>query len=98
MKSLLFLLLITFLSFSSCSKDESISEAPKAPIQEINEIQKNSPYVILVSFDGYRFDYTKKYKPSNIRSFIKGGVEAEGIIPIYPSLTFPKLTSCPSAG
>ncbi len=89
MKNLKILSLLLIVAFSSCSKDEPVLGEPKKPVQEINEIQKNSPYVILVSFDGYRHDYTKKYRPSNIRTFIKGGVEAEGIIPVYPSLTFP---------
>lgn len=82
-------LLIPLILFSTCSKDEPVLIEPSKPVQEVNEIQKNSPYVILVSFDGYRYDYTDKFKPQNIRSFIKGGVEAEGIIPVYPSLTFP---------
>jgi predicted AlkP superfamily pyrophosphatase or phosphodiesterase len=89
MKYLKLLLLISIISISSCSKDKQILQQPQNTDTEVNEIQKNSPYVVLVSFDGYRYDYTQKYKPSNIRSFIKGGVEAEGIIPIYPSLTFP---------
>lgn len=75
MKYLKLILLFSIITFVSCDED--------------NETQSNKPYVILVSFDGYRHDYTEKYKPNNIRSFIKSGVEAEGIIPIYPTLTFP---------
>lgn len=81
------LLLLLSLLFVSCSKNEEPVPLPQGP--NVNEIQKKAPYVILISFDGYRNDYTEKYKPSNIRSFIKGGVEAEGIIPVYPTLTFP---------
>lgn len=80
------LLLVIFLVFS-CSKDSVQVPTPQGP--QVNEIQKKAPYVVLVSFDGFRHDYVDKYKPFNLQTFIKGGVEAEGIIPVYPSLTFP---------
>lgn len=47
-------------------------------------------YVVLVSLDGFRWDYTKKYNASHLLSLGKEGVWApEGMIPSYPSLTFP---------
>lgn len=47
------------------------------------------PYLLLVSLDGYRWDYTARYQPPNISEFIKNGVQAESLIPCYPSKTFP---------
>ena len=47
------------------------------------------PYVILVSFDGFRHDYVEKLNLPNFKAFIKNGTQAEGIIPCFPSLTFP---------
>lgn len=47
------------------------------------------PYVILISFDGFRFDYTKLFGPPNFNSFAKNGTEAVGLIPSFPSKTFP---------
>lgn len=89
MKLLNLLLAFLLVLSISCSKDEA-APAPVAPKKPtVNEIQKKAPYVILISFDGYRHDYKKMYNPLNLESFAKGGVEAEGIIPVYPSLTFP---------
>jgi alkaline phosphatase D len=47
------------------------------------------PYVILVSFDGFRHDYVEKLNLPNFKAFIKKGTQAEAIIPCFPSLTFP---------
>ncbi len=49
----------------------------------------NKPYVLLVSIDGYRFDYNKKYNPPTLSTFFKDGVWSEGLTPIFPSKTFP---------
>jgi predicted AlkP superfamily pyrophosphatase or phosphodiesterase len=50
---------------------------------------KDTPYVILVSFDGFRYDYVEKYDLPNFKSFIKKGAASEGMIPSFPSKTFP---------
>ncbi len=57
----------------------------------VDQIQDNSPapYVILVSFDGFRHDYVEKYNAPNFKQFIKEGVSAEAMLPSYPSKTFP---------
>jgi predicted AlkP superfamily pyrophosphatase or phosphodiesterase len=46
------------------------------------------PVVILVSFDGWRWDYESRYAAPNLRRLIANGVSAE-LIPSYPSKTFP---------
>lgn len=50
---------------------------------------ESKPYVILVSFDGFRYDYVNNFNPPNFRSFITGGSQAEALIPSFPSKTFP---------
>ncbi|GJM59553.1 ectonucleotide pyrophosphatase/phosphodiesterase [Persicobacter diffluens] len=45
--------------------------------------------LILISLDGYRFDYTEKYAPPHLAQFSKEGVKAKSMIPSYPSKTFP---------
>ncbi len=45
--------------------------------------------LILISVDGYRFDYTEKFQAPNIQKFAEEGVKAEALIPCYPSKTFP---------
>jgi len=51
--------------------------------------QDSKPYVILVSFDGFRFDYVKNFNPPNFKTFIAQGSQAEALIPSFPSKTFP---------
>jgi predicted AlkP superfamily pyrophosphatase or phosphodiesterase len=52
--------------------------------------QQRKHYVILVSLDGFRYDYAEKYHAANIRALGAAGATApQGMIPAYPSLTFP---------
>src|SRR3954463_6859292 len=47
-------------------------------------------YVVLVSLDGFRWDYAKRDNAANLLELGKKGVWApEGMLPSYPSLTFP---------
>jgi predicted AlkP superfamily pyrophosphatase or phosphodiesterase len=48
-----------------------------------------SPTVILISFDGWRWDYHTKAPAPNLRSLMARGVRAEALIPTFPSKTFP---------
>jgi len=50
--------------------------------------QNASPTLILISFDGFRWDYRTMYSPSNINRLAATGVSAD-LIPSYPSKTFP---------
>lgn len=53
---------------------------------------KNSghkPRLLLISFDGFRYDYPEKTETPNFDSFIKEGVTSEGLIPVFPTKTFP---------
>ena len=54
-----------------------------------NRAALEKPYLILISLDGYRWDYTERFQPPNILTFINDGVEAESLIPCFPSKTFP---------
>ncbi len=47
------------------------------------------PYVVMVSFDGFRYDYIQKYPCPNIQAFIKNGIAAKKMLPQFPSKTFP---------
>lgn len=52
--------------------------------------QQAKHYVILVSLDGFRYDYPAKYGAPHIGSMAKDGASApDGMLPSYPSLTFP---------
>lgn len=46
-------------------------------------------YVLLVSMDGFRWDYSTLYKTPNINSIATEGVKADRLIPSFPTVTFP---------
>jgi predicted AlkP superfamily pyrophosphatase or phosphodiesterase len=47
-------------------------------------------YVVLVSLDGFRWDYARRDHAEHLLALAKAGVWApEGMLPSYPSLTFP---------
>jgi predicted AlkP superfamily pyrophosphatase or phosphodiesterase len=47
------------------------------------------PLLILVSFDGWRWDYDTKAPTPHLRRLMARGVRAEGLIPAFPSKTVP---------
>jgi predicted AlkP superfamily pyrophosphatase or phosphodiesterase len=52
--------------------------------------QQAKPYVVLVSLDGFRYDYAKKYGAKHLLALgTQGAIAEQGMIPSYPSLTFP---------
>ena len=51
--------------------------------------QQSKPYVILISADGFRWDFAKKYHAENILRLSSEGITASSMIPCFPSLTFP---------
>ena len=50
---------------------------------------KNPPYVILISFDGFRWDYLNRNITPNIDKMISEGVRALSLKPAFPTKTFP---------
>lgn len=50
---------------------------------------RSRPYVVLISFDGFRHDYLDRYHPPAFESVAKRGVRATALIPSFPSKTFP---------
>jgi predicted AlkP superfamily pyrophosphatase or phosphodiesterase len=55
-----------------------------------NDIRKPfRNYVVLVSFDGFRWDYSKLYNTPNLNKLASEGVKADRLIPSFPTKTFP---------
>lgn len=80
------ILLLGIISFSSCKSSSNLKES------EVTTNSKTSlekPYVILISLDGFRWDYVEKYKPPHLTNFIKNGIKSESLLPSFPSKTFP---------
>jgi alkaline phosphatase D len=52
--------------------------------------QQAKHYVVLVSLDGFRYDYPRRYgAPHLLQLGFRGASAPEGMLPVYPSLTFP---------
>lgn len=45
--------------------------------------------VLLISFDGFRYDYLSKVNTPHFDAFAAEGVRADGLVPVFPSMTFP---------
>lgn len=52
-------------------------------------IKNLKPTVILISLDGFRYDYIDKYKPAVLNRLARAGVRAKWMIPSFPTKTFP---------
>src|SRR5687768_8142001 len=52
-------------------------------------IKDLKPTVILISLDGFRYDYLDKYHPPTLTALAKNGVRAKWMIPSFPTKTFP---------
>jgi predicted AlkP superfamily pyrophosphatase or phosphodiesterase len=48
-----------------------------------------SPILILISFDGWRWDYIDRADVPNLKALAARGVRSEGLIPSFPTVTFP---------
>ncbi len=48
-----------------------------------------SPILVLISFDGWRWDYFDRAPTPNLHALAARGVRSEGLIPSFPSKTFP---------
>jgi predicted AlkP superfamily pyrophosphatase or phosphodiesterase len=58
-------------------------------LAQAKPIRDLQPTVILISLDGFRYDYLNLYRPANLNSLAAGGVRARWMTPSFPSKTFP---------
>lgn len=49
----------------------------------------DKPYVVVLSMDGFRWDYPEKTNTPNLDKIAEKGVRAERFIPCFPTKTFP---------
>ncbi|KAL8120225.1 hypothetical protein AgCh_017388 [Apium graveolens] len=95
-----FLLITTFLSLaaaiifaflffsSSTSKSPHLLSSTTHFSTPLTKLK--NPVVVLISSDGFRFGYQYKTPTPNINRLIENGTEATlGLIPVFPTLTFP---------
>lgn len=69
---LIAIILLLIISLSNCSSFEKSSKK----------------YVVVLSLDGFRWDYADKFPTPNLDYIAKHGVKANSMIPGFPSVTF----------
>lgn len=82
---------------SLAAQRPSFQDAPDPPLPVLHvdngpnsAAAQHAHYVVLVSLDGFRWDYAKRDGATHLLALGKQGVWApEGMLPSYPSLTFP---------
>jgi len=68
---------------------------PTLPLVQVDNAPNSTAaqgrhYVVLVSLDGFRWDYAKRDNAAQLLALAKGGVWApDGMLPAYPALTYP---------
>lgn len=84
---------LIFLSSTICAEDDTAHVSPKQPTSISAGVNHSkhleAPIVLLVSFDGFRADYLDRYDLPSFQRFMREGVRAQGLIPVFPSVTSP---------
>lgn len=78
---------IFFLFCSTLAAQDTVQQM--VPGRSNAKEQYTKPYVILISADGFRYDYTDKHNARNLNKLRRKGVKAKSMIPAFPSVTFP---------
>jgi predicted AlkP superfamily pyrophosphatase or phosphodiesterase len=78
----LFIFLVLFLC--GCSTPASLGSGGR---NAANQLHK--PYLVLISIDGFRWDYPDLYPTPAINRIAERGMKAEAMQPAFPTLTFP---------
>ena len=92
MKKCLFctVLVIKFLTLSFSQTFAQADTVQRFERGRANEVsQQDKPYLILISADGFRYDYADKFDSHNLKRLREQGVYASQMAPSFPSLTFP---------
>src|SRR5580658_9846589 len=82
--------LLVFVFSAAVCAAQAVSPVIEVPNPPNSAAQQSKHYVILVSLDGFRYDYAQKYGAKNLLQIAAAGASApQGMIPSYPTLTFP---------
>ncbi|MHC1704457.1 MAG: ectonucleotide pyrophosphatase/phosphodiesterase [Tenuifilaceae bacterium] len=75
-RSIFLSIVIVFVTSISCISQNQITKQP-------------DNYVVMLSLDAFRWDYSTLYNTPNLNKIAKEGVQAKALIPCYPTKTFP---------
>lgn len=87
MKRIFILLAAAFLTATSLQAQDTAQLIVEG--RKNSASQQTKPYVIMISIDGFRYDYAEKYNAQNLLRLSGQGVRATAMQPSFPSLTFP---------
>jgi predicted AlkP superfamily pyrophosphatase or phosphodiesterase len=80
---------ILLVLIAACGGRATDAEGAGSEVRTNADRQIDAPYVVLVSFDGFRWDYLDRYPTPNFDRVAREGARAERMIPVFPSKTFP---------
>ena len=89
------LILVCGLGVAAQQATVANTPSPALPVLHVDNgpnsaVAQSAHYVVLVSLDGFRWDYAKSFGATHLLALGRHGVWApEGMLPSYPSLTFP---------
>jgi|SRR6218665_25178 len=81
------LTLVLIISFTPVFSQDTMQL--KVEGRKNSRVQMKKTYVILISADGFRYDYAEKYQATHLQKLAKNGVKAASMTPSFPSVTFP---------
>lgn len=78
----------------ACSAQQTVPAGDDSVILAANppnlKAQQAKHYVIMVSLDGFRYDYAQKFGAPHLMEMARDGASTpQGMLPSYPSVTFP---------
>ncbi|MCD1116000.1 alkaline phosphatase family protein [Chryseobacterium turcicum] len=83
-------IVLLFFSLMIYAQNAPVDTAQIVVSERINNAEAmQKPYVIMISADGFRYDYAQKYNAQNLLKYSTKGIQAKAMIPSYPSITFP---------
>lgn len=62
-----------------------VTAFPAQPAEGGNQ----EPYLVLVSIDGFRWDYLDQHPTPALNALARRGLRADALLPVFPTLTFP---------
>ena len=68
------LIIINTFAFYSC---KTATYPIDTELTTNSKASEKKPYLILISLDGFRWDYVERFNPPHLNDFIKNGVNAE---------------------